>query len=245
MMVEELWESMGSLEHAWFERFIPDVHQQYPLETQWVTPWNAAIAVKHYGLVPTLNHRLLHHMGPDDRMASLTSAIPTWLDLRSQAGLVTDCWQLTHEIVQSFHSRDHLPEHLRFPYSVNVDANAMARLQMLCPSSDWSLSLACAGMNALELNDAVKAGTANEVQETAVAWLHWWLDKSPNCMDNLAWADFPMPDEHAPKTPASTQMYFDLLAYAQDARDTFPMARALYNPSSGAAQMFMLPSMEP
>lgn len=242
-MVEELWESMGPLEHAWLERFVPDFRQKYPLETEWVTPWNAAIAVNHYGLTPTFNHRLLEYAEFDARLKSLAKVVPVWLSLRRDAGLNTDCWQLTHEIVQSFHSRDHLAQHFHHPYSTNVGPNAMACLQMLCPSQDWTLALACAGVNTLELNTAVQAGSMSNAQEDAVAWLQWWLDKSPDCLDNLAWANFPKHDVHVPKTTPGTLLHLSLLDYARDARDTFPLARALYTQSETAPQTLALPSL--
>lgn len=243
-MVEELWESMGPLEHTWLKRFVPNFREDYPLETEWVTPWNAAIAVNDYGLVPTFNHRLLEYAAFDIRLESLARAIPTWLDLRQNAGLSTDCWQLTHEIVQSFHSRDHLAQHFHHPYSTNVGPNAMARLQMVCPSRDWTLALACAGVNTLELNTAVQTGNMGNAQEDAVAWLQWWLDKSPNCLDNLAWANFPKHDVHVPKPTPGTQMHLSLLDYALDARDTFPLARALYTQPGTAPKTLDLPSLE-
>ena len=71
MMVEALWESMGPLEHTWLERFVPDCRQKYPLETEWVTPRNAAIAVGHYGLTPLFNYRLLNYVGRFTRAKAL------------------------------------------------------------------------------------------------------------------------------------------------------------------------------
>lgn len=228
MMVEKLWLSMGPLEHAWLARFIPDAREKYPLETDSVNPWNAAMAVEHYGMVPRFDNTAIDNTDRHRHPVPVEAVAGPWRDLRAAHGLETNCWQLTQELIASYHRREDLPTVHHIPYKANTEDDVLYRLQTLCPSPDWTLALACAGIASEETNRAFKAGSLTEAQHQEVGWLKWWLEKSPNCLDDLAWTWVLQTKEFEPVLQPSTELLLDLCQGAKDPRETFSLARQLY-----------------
>lgn len=155
-VVRRLWEWMGPQEHAWFSQFMPDVRTRYPLETQWANPWNASLAISQYSLTPLFNFEALNSLDSINHPSPLEDIIPAWLDQRKRHGMHTNCWQLTAELILSYHSRDKLPNAERLDYRATIDECQMQALQMICPSSDWPLALACAGIATTSIDMSLK-----------------------------------------------------------------------------------------
>lgn len=240
MMVEHLWEQLGPLEAKWFADFFPDAQLKYPLEMLHVTPWNAVHANAYFGLRPTFCSASLS--STSIRRLPLEEVAQGWRDLREKHGLATTCWDLVQEMIQAVHLRDALPITQQIPYHANVDPKQMSILQTLCPSDDWALALACAGIGSTQLQkkDVPDRGNHDNwttKEQQAVAWLQWWLDKSPNCLDNLAWAGIVGKDEFQPNISEDTAILMALSSGAKDPRDTFGLARQLYEEKAPAMQI--------
>jgi hypothetical protein len=228
MMVEKLWHWMGPQEHAWFSQFMPDVRSRYPLETARVNPWNVKMATLFYNAVPTFNSAVMDKNALERHPVPLEEVVPIWLEARKQHGLPTNCWQLTAELISAYHTRDALHITKQLVYHSNVGEQTMDILQALCPDEDWPLALACAGIPSEHLHIASCSDNPEPKAQQALAWLQWWLEKSPNCLDNLAWSWVREIKDFIPKIDPTTDLVFNLCLDAHDPRDTFYMARKIY-----------------
>lgn len=228
MMVEKMWDWMGPQEHVWFSRFMPDVRERYPLETEHVNPWNVEMATRHYGCEPVFNNAAIASIALQKHPVPLETVLPSWLEQRRQRGMAIDCWQLTAEMIVAYHTRDHMGITRQNVYHSNVDDRAMKTLQTLCPSPDWPMALACAGIASDDLYTKLKEGTLDERGHQAVAWLQWWLHKSPHCLDNMAWTWVMKEVDFVPDVEPTTALLLDLCQGAKDPRDTFFLARQTY-----------------
>lgn len=227
-MVEALWGQLGPLEIQWFAGFLPDVQDKYPEETCWVTPWTAVHAHHAFGMPPLFSCESISSNRLREPTIGDELVFEAWRALRSQHGLDTNPWALVSEMIDAYHTPGADGDSGR-AYMGNVNPDQMQFLQCICPSNDWSLALACAGIGTTHLHAVVQHSEVDAKDQQAVAWLQWWMERLPECLTNLVWAGIVTEAVFRPEKTTDTQVLMDLLSGAKDPRDTFALARQLYS----------------